>query len=85
MGGFWTYYKVVLKETGGAFLLRSTAQSRARIFGIQVDERGNTMLSEGGAPRVQAFDRAGIQEITPLVMSGGLLVSAPQAGRTRRE
>lgn len=76
MGALWTYYRVVLKGSGGAYLLRSTAQSRARIFGIQVDEHGDTIISESGGPQIQAFDRAGVQEMTPLVLLGGRLVSA---------
>jgi hypothetical protein len=84
MGTLWTYYKVVLKGTGGAVLLRSAGASRSRFFGFEVDEHGKSLYMEDGKPRLLAVDRTRIQEMTPLVLLGGRLVStAPRASDDR--
>lgn len=84
MGTLWTYYKVVLKDTAGAFLLRSAGASESRILGFEVDNHGKTLRLEDGGPRFMAVERAGIQEMTPLVLFGGQLVSGGPSGRADR-
>ena len=81
MGTLWPYYRVVLKGTGGAFLLRSTGESGSRILGFEVDEHGKTLILEDGAPRLQVVDRAWLKEMTPLVLLGGQLVSGAPTAR----
>jgi hypothetical protein len=76
MGALWTYYWIVLRGTDGGLLFRLTEETTNRISGLEVDENGKDVRSVNGDLRFHAFERAGIEEMRPLVLLSGRLVPA---------
>jgi hypothetical protein len=76
VGALWTYYRIVLKGSEEGLLFRLTGETKDRIFGLEVDEKGKSVRSAGGDHRFRGIERAGIQEMTPMALLSGRLVPA---------
>jgi hypothetical protein len=77
----WTYYKVTLGRDGGAFLLRLTGESGGHIFGVEVDDQGQSLRRTDGTLRFHVLDRRAVSEIMPLTLLAGRLIAAEKPRR----